>query len=500
MTTATGAGSALTISIDANLADGVLAHARTDRDRPALIVPAGAVTYGALATRIARFADGLRREGIAPGERIALTVSDTPSAAIGFFGAALAGIATVPIAPDMPAAEREALVGELAIVATLGGVDDDAPLRVPRLLARGRTDDPAAMRAPGGAREATVMLSSGTTGRPKAIALSHHRQLWFLRAFAAALGTSPGDRYLPVVAPSFAFGRNPMLRLLDAGGTVIARKIPADVDGLVDLVRASAATELVLTPSHVHHLLAAWTGAGPAFPDLRRMIVSTAFLHHAARLQAMRRISPALHVGLGTNEVGYVALSGPDDLVRVPDTVGRALPEITIEVVDESGAPMAPGAIGELRIAGPNVGSGYLNAPEASRSAFRAGWFHPGDLATLDAGGFLHLVGRVDDRINQGGIKIYPVEIERVLRAHPAVAEAAAVGLPAVRSGEMVAAAVVLSGSVTIDELDRWSRERLGAVKSPRRILAVDALPRNAMGKVPPAELRALLLDILSRT
>jgi long-chain acyl-CoA synthetase len=270
--------------------------------------------------------------------------------------------------------------------------------------------------------------------------------------------------------------------------------MPPTVAELVERVRRTAITELVLTPSHIHTMLAGWTEPEIAFPDVRRLIVSTAFLHHADRLAVIDRLCPRLFLGLGMNEVGYVTIADADALVRAPDKVGRPVTGKEVEKVDEDDRALPAEAIGALRIRGPNVGEGYLNDPEASRRGFRGGWFHPGDLAWRDGEGHLFLAGRADDRINRGGVKIYPVEIERVLRAHPAVADAAAVGLPWHRTGEVPAAAVVLSAPVEIGALMAWSQERLGPSKAPVRIWALDRLPRNAMGKVPPAELRAILI------
>jgi long-chain acyl-CoA synthetase len=393
--------------------------------------------------------------------------------------------------PDMPPANRARLLDELSVPRTL------SEREVSALVEIGTGARPEDVRAGGGDAPAVVMLSSGTTGWPKALLLSHRQQHWLLQAINMALGAAPDDRYFALVAPSFAFGRNPILRLLLAGGTVVSRTLPATADAFVAMLRDEAITDLSLTPSHLQLLLHEWKGDPPALPGLRRLLASTAFLHQQERMAVLSRVSPRLHVCLGMNEVGFVAITAPADIGRAPDTVGRAMPGVTVEVVDEEGDVLPPGEIGELRVRAPSIPTGYLNAPEATAVNFRGGWFHPGDLASVDAEGFLYLHGRVDDRINRSGVKIYPIEIERALRAHPNVADAAVVGLPAARTGETPIAAVVLSAPVPVAGLQRWVRRRIGAEKVPDKIAVVPELPRNAMNKVPPAALRALVVRVL---
>ncbi|MGE0726248.1 MAG: class I adenylate-forming enzyme family protein, partial [Alphaproteobacteria bacterium] len=377
------------IPADANLADGILAHGAATPERPALVLDGRTVSYGTLRARIAAMAASLRRSGLAPGARIALAAADAEGSTVALLGATLAGFVVVPVAPDLPADERARLVADLAIAETL----TDAT--IPAMVEAGMGADAVRERAPGGDALATVMLSSGTTGRPKAMAISHRRQLWILRAANFALDAVPADRYFAMISPSFAFGRNPMLRVLEVGGTVVRLPLPTDVREFAAMIAAARITDISATPGHIRDLLADWREERPALPGLKRLLVSTAFLHQSERLEALRRISPRLHVCLGMNEVGFVAIARPEDLPRLPDTVGRAIPGVTVEVVDEDGRPLPAGAIGELRVAAPSLPDGYLDAPEASRINFRSGWFHPGDLASLDADGFLHLLGRV---------------------------------------------------------------------------------------------------------
>jgi malonyl-CoA/methylmalonyl-CoA synthetase len=184
-------------------------------------------------------------------------------------------------------------------------------------------------------------------------------------------------------------------------------------------------------------------------------------------------------------EIG-MALANPLEGERVPGSVGAPLPGVEVRLVDEHGIGVAPGTPGEIEVRGASVFKEYWGKPEATRQAFRNGWFRTGDVAVLENGHY-RILGRANiDIIKTGGHKVSALEIEEQIRAHPAVAECAVVGVPDSEWGERVAAAVVLrEGKVLdLDRLRTWAKERLASHKIPSRLLLVDALPRNSMGKV----------------
>jgi long-chain acyl-CoA synthetase len=164
--------------------------------------------------------------------------------------------------------------------------------------------------------------------------------------------------------------------------------------------------------------------------------------------------------------------------------VGAVRPGIELQVVDEAGRAVPAGTVGEVRIRVADMPSGYLDDPAGTARGFRDGWFHPGDLALLSPEGMLYLKGRTDDLINYQGVKILPAEIEEVLLAHPNVAEAAAYAVQTERDNEMPGAAVVLRGERDVESLTRWCTERLRGSRTPRVLLVLKSLPRNAAGKV----------------
>jgi long-chain acyl-CoA synthetase len=197
--------------------------------------------------------------------------------------------------------------------------------------------------------------------------------------------------------------------------------------------------------------------------------------------------------GYGSTEMfrplSYVAADPTD----YPDCVGRPVPGVEIRVVDDDDRPLAAGEEGELLIRTPAVMDGYLGSPEDTRAVLADGWFRTGDIARLTADGYVSIVGRKRERIKRGGYSIFPAEVETVLLAHPAVAEAAVIGVPDAALGEEIAAFVVLRAGAAADAeaLIAWCRERLAAFKYPRRVTLLDTLPRSATGKVLKARLRA---------
>lgn len=201
------------------------------------------------------------------------------------------------------------------------------------------------------------------------------------------------------------------------------------------------------------------------------------------------RISDALHIVYATNEGETLTRAEPLQLSQLPDTVGRPVAPIELQIVDDAGTPLPAGQTGEIRVRGPGIVTSYLDNPEASARSLRDGWFHPGDLGYLSDRGDLLLQGRKDDMMIFDGMNIYPAEIEQALSAHPAVREVAAVALRHQKFQDIPAAAVTLLEPVDEAELIRFAQARMG-IRYPRRVFVLEAFPRNAMGKILKRALR----------
>lgn len=251
-------------------------------------------------------------------------------------------------------------------------------------------------------------------------------------------------------------------------------------------------------------LIAAWEAASPDVQrtmseacSRMRLIVSGSAALPVGTLKKWKEISG--HVLLeryGMTEIG-MALSNPLHGRRAPGYVGSPLPQVELTLLDENGSEVGPGAPGEIHVKGPGVFLEYWAKPEATKNAFRAGWFRTGDVAVTENGVYRILGRQSVDIIKTGGYKVSALEIEEVLRTHPEVQECAVVGVEDPEWGERVCAGLVLAegSDLTLESLRAWTRERLAPYKAPSRMLALDDLPRNAMGKVTKPKLKELFED-----
>jgi len=266
-----------------------------------------------------------------------------------------------------------------------------------------------------------------------------------------------------------------------------------DANAVWNSIAGGSITLFMAVPTVYAKLIAVWDAASPArrthltraCSRLRLMVSGSAALP-VSTLQRWKQISGhTLLERYGMTEIG-MALSNPLRGERVPGSVGTPLPNIEVQLVGEHGEPVPRGGAGEIEVRGPNVFAEYWGKPDATRDAFRDGWFRTGDTAVIENGVY-RILGRTNvDIIKTGGHKVSALEIEEALREHPRVAECAVVGVPDPEWGERVAAAVVLNEGDVLDlsSFRAWAKELLATHKVPSRLLVLDALPRNAVGKV----------------
>lgn len=493
----------------ANIADNISRHARAEPRRPALVHGRRTLDFGALDRAISRAAAALRAQGLRAGETVGLALGNDALHLV--TGLALARMGAVQLA--LPRMEDPALRRRLAklagMVALVGESPDAAPEGVPLLrpdpawLEVGGKADGAAPEgagpAPGGDAGWMIVLTSGTTGAPKAVLQSHS-------AYAArrALNSGPafflpGDRYFSVMSLGFHLGYRTCIDALWSGASVeLAEPFRSGAD-LCAGIQRSGANWLFLMPTHLDAMLPRLAPDRPLLPGVR--VLRTAAMNSSDALrQAVRlRLTPNLYISYGINDLGCAAAQAdPGTQLRFPGTVGMALPGVELAIADEAGRPLPAGEVGQVRIRIPDMPPGYLGNPEASAAAFRDGWFLPGDLGVLSPEGALTLKGRADDQINFSGAKIYPADIEAALLEHPAVAEAAAFPLASARHQQVPVVAVVLREQVDSKALSAWCRQRLGT-RTPKHIVFVSALPRNEMGKVRKRELASLVASRIPR-
>jgi malonyl-CoA/methylmalonyl-CoA synthetase len=356
-----------------------------------------------------------------------------------------------------------------------------------------RDRDPTDLPEIDGTRGAMILYTSGTTSRPKGVVTTHANIAAQITSLVAAWEWSSDDRILLCLPLHHVHGIiNVVSCALWSGAT--CEMLPRfDANVVWDRIDGGSLTMFMAVPTIYAKLIAAWDAASPerrkalsnASSRLRLMVSGSAALP-VSTLQRWKEISGhTLLERYGMTEIG-MALSNPLHGERVPGSVGTPLPSVEVRLAGESGEPVPAGMPGEIEIRGPSVFSEYWDKPNATREAFRDGWFRTGDTAVVESGCY-RILGRTNvDILKTGGHKVSALEIEEALRQHPAIAECAVVGVPDPEWGERVAAAVVLNAGNALDlaSLRTWAKELLTAHKVPSRLLVVDTLPRSAMGKV----------------
>lgn len=456
-------------------------HERWVPSSPALTTDAVAWTFAELHERVRRAVGWCAAQGLGRGDVLALQLPKDPVFLELHLGALAAGVTTLPLHPAATAAEVEMLVADAGAKVI---VDDASAAR--------QALDGSAPADPSDVPWDTVgvlLYTSGTTGRPKGAPLTHANLIAGVRSLHEAWRWSADDVLLHALPLFHVHGL-----FVAQYGALFAGAHTRWLDGfdpervLAELPRA---TVFMGVPTFYSRLLA----HGPGNADLSGMRLFTSgsaplpAAHHTAFREGFGH---TILERYGMTEIGIV-LSNPYDGERRPGTVGFPLPHVEAKVIGADGERLPPDEVGQICIRGASVFSGYLGRPEATAEALRDGWMHTGDLGSVSEDGYFQIVGRAKDLVISGGLNVYPREVERRLLKLPGVREAAVFGVPDEDLGEKVAAAVVLDGTTAWapQTLQDALRDDLAPYKLPRRWFRVDALPRNTMGKVGKAELRA---------
>ncbi|MET0698247.1 MAG: FadD3 family acyl-CoA ligase [Mycobacterium sp.] len=453
----------------------------------AVVGESGRFTFAELAQRIRCAAGAFAGMGIGKGDRIAVWAPNSAEWMIAAFGLMTAGGVLVPVNTRYRAEEAGDIIvrsGAKAVLIEKGflGLDYPTPPGVPVIDLRSdflSSGSPFERELDGldGSDIADIVYTSGTTGRPKGVMMSHRQTLRLYAEWCDLADLREGDRYL-IVNPFFhTFGwKAGCIASMIRGATVLP--VPVfDIDRVVELIERENVTMLPGPPTLYHSLL--------EVPDKSRLASLRAAVTGSADIpvELIRRVRSELPfrsimTGYGLTEGGTVTASRPGDSFEdIATTVGLACEGMELRVAQD----------GELLVRGYNVMKGYLDDPVATAEAVDAdGWLHTGDLATIDDAGRVRIVGRKKDMFIVGGFNAYPAEIEGFLLEHPAVAQAAVIGIPDERLGQVGKAFVVLKsgGAVTEDDLLAWGKQRMAGFKVPKSIVFLEALPLNATGKV----------------
>lgn len=478
-----------------NIADTIAVQATKRPRHVAIEDGTRLITYAELDAQVDHVAANLQAAKVNPGDIVAVLAADSANHLMTVCALARIGACTFAITPWLPQAEiTKQLTSSNPAVAI---IDEDSS-KVGKLRSLVLDDICQPSPGPGQRFEANaehpLILSqtSGTTGQPKSFLRSHGQMQERFVRYIRGLGWAPEDRYLALMSMSFDMGRTICLGMLTVGATVILNRATSR-DAVAALVRDKGITFLHVTPMHLSGFLTLEDTPAPMFPKLRAIFVGTAPMTDTQRHRARQQITANIVVTFGCNEVGLISTLTPAEQDAQPDAVGRIIEGVEAEIVDDQDAPLPPGALGLVRFRVAMPPASYLSDPKISAKSFRDGWFYPGDVAALNAEGFLFYKGRADDVINNAGAKFYPIEVENALLQHPEVIEAAALGWPHQRIGEVAVAVVATRVPVDAETLVRFCAERIAGFKVPQMILFLPELPKAGQGKIQRAELKPLI-------
>ena len=487
-----------------NIAQHVERNAGRLGSDPAILFEGRSVSYATLDYCASALGDSLVRHGVRPGDRVALYLPNIPAFVLAYLAGLKVGAIVVSINSIFKSEEVHYIVNDaqpkvlfttaellpnvprpdcpsLAHTVLCEGVEPDAAM-LEDWLARGdpafraarmRPDDPA-----------VLLYSSGTTGFPKGVTLTHENIVTNMRTAAKCSGYRPGDR-LALFLPLFhVFGQNYIMNGgLEAGATLslFRRFVP---DAVLPAIGRDRITKFFAVPTIYIALLNA---------DLARHDLSSIDYYFSAAATMPEEISRKwterfglrVYEGYGLTECSPFACYNHLTEHRF-GSVGTAVEGFTLAIHDEADREVARGEWGEIVIRGPGVMKGYWGKPDDTEQALRNGWLHSGDIGRMDRDGYVYIVDRVKDMVNVSGFKVWPAEVEHVLYRHAAVREVAVYGTPDPLKGEQVRAAVVLKAGqlASVEELAQFCRDHLASYKTPARVDLVQELPKSATGKI----------------
>ncbi len=464
--------------VQANFVCAIEANARRFPRKPALLWEQGQLTWSELDRLASGFSHHLSSAGVRAGDRVAIVLPNSAEFVIAFLAILKLGATAAPINPA-------AKLDELAVF--------KADLR-PKLIVDRVASESGSWRSSDVAGPALILYTSGSTGRPKGAVFCHDALTFANRSWAGVvMGLTPDDIVLVTVPLAHSLGLNGgLLAPLITGASVVLleRFTP---EGVFEAVRTHRVTVFPAVATIFRRLLNSPAFSKGVVSSLRLAVSGAAPCPWELALEWRERSAIRIIRGYGMTELFRPLSYRCHDTVDIPDAVGRPVPGVEIQIVKDENET-SPDAAGELWIKSPALMDCYWAAPQETHAVVADGWFKTGDIASVTPQGYVRIVGRKRERILRGGYSVFPQEVEAVLLSHPAVAEAAVVGIPDVDLGEEVAAFVSLkpAGRITADDLLEYCKDRLARYKYPRALRIIKELPKGATGKVLKAELLAV--------
>jgi long-chain acyl-CoA synthetase len=490
-----------------NLTENLCASARRDAARAALKLDDAVVSYAALEDASARVAALLRGQGVGPGDRVGIMLPNVPQFAFSYYGVLRAGATVLPMNVLLKRREIAFLLAdsEAKVVLAWDGFAEEAqraaadtgtevvlvaPGEFERQLADLTPLADVAERDPDDT--AVILYTSGTTGTPKGAELTHANLARNAEVALQLFGLEPDSVILGSLPLFHSFGQTCALNAAVLAGATVTLLTRFDAGRALAIVERDRVTVFMGVPTMYGALLNHPGRERYDVSSLKVCVSGGASLPVELLHGFEESFGCAILEGYGLSETSPIASFNHPDRERKPGSIGTPIDGVEMRLVDATGGEVAPGEVGEIVIRGHNVMKGYWRNPDATADAFSAdGFLRSGDMAVMDEDGYFFIVDRKKDMIIRGGYNVYPREIEEVLYSHPAVREAAVVGMPHAELGEEIAAAVALKPDtrVTEDELREFVKEHVAAYKYPRVVWFLDELPKTATGKILKREL-----------
>ncbi len=480
-----------------NLADLLRTHMLVSPDRQALVTDDRVLTFAQLDDAVARASTALQSVGVRPSDRVIGQVTKSIDNVIVYLATVRVGAVWVPLNTAYTDTEVGAFIDDAEPALVIRDTDDpidaapEAPIRsLASMMAMADASAPmTAVEIRSSEDLAAICYTSGTTGRSKGAMLTHANLASNALALHSIWRFSPGDVLLHILPIFHVHGLFVALHTALLNASTILFETSFDADRIV--ARLPDATVMMGVPTHYRRLLDHPGFDQTSTAGIRLFTSGSAPMMAQLHAEITARTGHRVLERYGMTEGGMIT-SNPYDGDRVPGTVGFALPQVSVRTRGADGELCGPGEAGVVEFRGPNQFAGYWKLPERTEAEHTDdGWFVTGDVGTLDAEGRLTLEGRSSDMIISGGLNVYPKEIEQLVDDRADVVESAVIGVADGDLGERVEIVLVCGGAApSIEELRTDLEDRLARFKHPRRIHVVDALPRNAMGKVQKTVLR----------
>jgi len=488
--------------MSANLALNLTRTAAEHPDAIAVSLDDAAFDYGLLEQASARVCALLRSKGVGPAERVAIMLPNVPYFPAVYYGVLRAGAIVVPMNVLLKTREVGFYLSDPEVrllfawhdfldaaeqgAKDAGGVEvvPVKPGEIEKLIFAHEPDDRVAQRV--GDDTAVILYTSGTTGSPRGAELTHDNLRSNASAAVELFGLGEGDVIFGGLPLFHSFGQTCTMNAAVCSGAAVTLLPRFDAAKALEILERDGCTVFEGVPTMYGALLHHPDRDKHDCSSLRVCVSGGASLPVDVLRGFEGTFGCKVLEGYGLSETSPIASFNHPDRDRRPGSIGTPLAGVQMRLVDDRGEEVPAGAIGEIVIRGHNVMKGYWNDPEATAKAISDGWLRTGDLAKVDEDGYYYIVDRKKDLIIRGGYNVYPREVEEVLYEHPAVREAAVVGITHDELGEEVGAAVALRDGASVDpeELGAYVKERVAAYKYPRRIWLVDELPKGPTGKI----------------